>query len=74
MTVISFHSLEDRIVKNYFRQESTQCICPPGLPVCCCGHDAQLRLVTRHAVTAEKDEIEMNSRSACAKLRAAEKI
>lgn len=74
VAVISFHSLEDRIVKNYFRQESTQCVCPPGLPVCCCGHEAQLRLVTRHAVTAGKEEIEMNSRSACAKLRAAEKI
>ena len=74
VAVISFHSLEDRIVKNYFRQESTQCVCPPGLPVCCCGHEAQLRLVTRHAVTAGKEEVEMNSRSACAKLRAAEKI
>ncbi|MBR2720516.1 MAG: 16S rRNA (cytosine(1402)-N(4))-methyltransferase RsmH [Lentisphaeria bacterium] len=74
VAVISFHSLEDRIVKNYFRQESTECICPPGLPVCCCGHKAQLRLVTRRAVTAEKEEVAENSRSACAKLRAAEKI
>ena len=74
VAVISFHSLEDRIVKNYFRQESTACICPPGLPICCCDHKAQLRLVTRHAVTAEKEEIAENSRSACAKLRAAEKI
>jgi 16S rRNA (cytosine1402-N4)-methyltransferase len=74
VAVISFHSLEDRIVKNYFRKESTACICPPGLPVCCCGHEAQLKLLTRHAVSAEKEEVAANSRSACAKLRAAEKI
>lgn len=74
IAVISFHSLEDRIVKNFFRKESTQCICPPGLPVCCCGHEAELKLLTRHAVTATKSEVAENSRSACAKLRAAEKL
>ena len=74
VAVISFHSLEDRIVKNYFRRESTNCICPPGLPVCCCGHQAQLEVLTRHAVTAAPGEIAENSRSACAKLRAAAKI
>jgi len=74
MAVISFHSLEDRIVKNFFRRESTQCVCPPGLPVCCCGHVAVLKNVTRHAVTADADEIAANSRSACAKLRVAEKV
>ncbi|MBE6398901.1 MAG: 16S rRNA (cytosine(1402)-N(4))-methyltransferase RsmH [Lentisphaerae bacterium] len=74
MAVISFHSLEDRIVKNFFRRESTQCVCPPGLPVCCCGHEAALRIVTRHAVTADAEEVAANSRSACAKLRVAEKI
>lgn len=73
VAVISFHSLEDRIVKNYFRRESTQCICPPGLPVCCCGHKAQLKLLTRGAVVATAEEVAENSRSACAKLRAAEK-
>ena len=74
IAVISFHSLEDRIVKNFFRQESTACICPPGLPVCCCGHEPVLKLLTRHAVTAGEAERKENSRSACAKLRAAEKI
>ena len=74
VAVISFHSLEDRIVKNYFRRESTQCVCPPGLPVCCCGHEAVLKNVTRHAVTASAAEIAANSRSACAKLRVAEKL
>lgn len=74
ITVISFHSLEDRIVKNFFREESTQCICPPGLPVCCCGHQASLKILTRHAVSAGEEEKAVNSRSSCAKLRAAEKI
>lgn len=74
VAVISFHSLEDRIVKHYFRQESARCVCPPGLPVCCCGHRASLRLITRHAVMATPEEVAENSRSACARLRAAEKI
>jgi 16S rRNA (cytosine1402-N4)-methyltransferase len=74
MAVISFHSLEDRIVKNYFRRESTQCVCPPGLPVCCCKHEAVLKVLTRHAVTADAGEVAANSRSACAKLRVAQKI
>lgn len=74
MAIISFHSLEDRIVKNFFRRESTQCVCPPGLPVCCCKHEAALKIITRHAVSADADEVAANSRSACAKLRVAEKI
>lgn len=73
LAVISFHSLEDRIVKNFMREAATDCICPPGLPVCCCNHRASLRLVTRHAVTAEKQELEQNRRSAPARLRVAEK-
>ena len=74
IAVISFHSLEDRIVKNFFRRESTQCVCPPGLPVCCCKHNAVLKAVTRRAVTADAAEVAANSRAACAKLRVAEKI
>ena len=74
IAVISFHSLEDRIVKNYFRDESTGCHCPPGLPVCRCGHTASLRTVTRKPVTPGEAELAANRRSACAKLRAAEKI
>ncbi|MBR2344939.1 MAG: 16S rRNA (cytosine(1402)-N(4))-methyltransferase RsmH [Lentisphaeria bacterium] len=74
IAVISFHSLEDRIVKNFFRRESTQCVCPPGLPVCCCSHEAVLKVLTRHAVSAEADEVAANSRSACAKLRVAQKL
>ena len=74
IAVISFHSLEDRIVKNFFRRESTQCVCPPGLPVCTCGHQASLRVLTRHAVTADETELAENRRAACAKLRVAEKL
>ena len=75
VAVISFHSLEDRIVKEFFRRESTGCICPPGLPVCCCGHQALLSLPLRSkAVTASKEELKSNPRAACAKLRVAEKL
>lgn len=74
IAVISFHSLEDRIVKNYFRDESTGCHCPPGLPVCRCGHTASLRTVTRKPIVPGEAEVAKNRRSACAKLRAAEKI
>ena len=74
IAVISFHSLEDRIVKNHFRDESTGCHCPPGLPVCRCGHTASLRIVTRKPVTPGAEELAANRRSACAKLRVAEKI
>ncbi len=75
LAVISFHSLEDRIVKEFFRRESASCICPPGLPVCCCGHKALLNLPLRSkVVTASKEELKNNPRAACAKLRIAEKI
>ena len=75
IAVISFHSLEDRIVKEFFRKESTKCICPPGLPVCRCGHEASLSLPLRsRAVTASAGELERNPRAACAKLRIAEKL
>ena len=74
IAVISFHSLEDRMVKNFFRDESTDCLCPPGLPVCRCGHRAKLRTLTKKPLVPTKDEVEKNRRAACAKLRAAEKI
>ena len=73
LAVISFHSLEDRIVKNFMRDAAKDCVCPPGLPVCCCNHRATLKLVTRHAVAANRQELEQNRRSAPAKLRVAEK-
>ncbi len=74
MAVISFHSLEDRIVKNFFRKESTDCLCPPTQPVCTCGHRATLRLLTHHSITAKEAEILSNPRARSARLRAAEKL
>ena len=74
IAVITVHSLEDRIVKNYFRDESRDCICPPGLPVCTCGHRASLKLVNRKPLTPGEPELAANRRAACARIRAAEKI
>jgi 16S rRNA (cytosine1402-N4)-methyltransferase len=74
LAVISFHSLEDRIVKQFMRQEATGCICPPELPVCACGRTPGLRLITRRPLTASDDEIAANPRARSAKLRVAERI
>ncbi len=73
LAVISFHSLEDRIVKDLFRLEATDCICPPHVPVCVCGHVASVDLLTRKPVTATETEMAANPRSRSAKLRAVEK-
>jgi 16S rRNA (cytosine1402-N4)-methyltransferase len=74
MAIISFHSLEDRLVKQFFRRESKDCICPPEQPICTCGHKASLKILTRHAIVPSEDEILNNSRARSAHLRAAEKI
>lgn len=74
IAVISFHSLEDRFVKQLFRRLSQGCTCPPQQPVCTCGGTATLQLITRKAVKASETEIEQNSRSRSARLRVAEKI
>ena len=74
LAIISFHSLEDRIVKQKFKEYSTGCICPPDFPICVCGHKAQTKLITKHPVVAEENELKQNSRSAPAKLRVIEKI
>ena len=74
LAVISFHSLEDRIVKNAFKLAAASCICPPGLPVCCCGKKSEIKILTHKPIEAGKDEISANRRSACAKLRIAEKL
>lgn len=74
MAVISFHSLEDRIVKEFMRREATDCICPPQIPVCVCGHKAQLQLLTRKPIVPTQQEIERNPRARSAKLRAAQVI
>lgn len=74
LVAISFHSLEDRIVKQYIRREATGCICPPELPVCRCGHIATLRDLTRRAVRPGALEIAANPRARSALLRAAERV
>lgn len=74
LAIISFHSLEDRIVKQKFKELATGCICPPDFPICVCGHKASVKLVTKHPVEATKEELEINPRSAPAKLRVIEKI
>jgi 16S rRNA (cytosine1402-N4)-methyltransferase len=72
MVIISFHSLEDRLVKIFIRREAMDCICPPGIPVCVCNHKASLRILTPKPVTPSKQEIIDNPRARSAKLRAAE--
>lgn len=72
--VLTFHSLEDRIVKNVFKMDSTDCICPPRTPVCICGHKAKVKLVNRKPIIASDEEQKINSRSTCAKLRIVEKL
>ncbi len=74
LAVISFHSLEDRLIKQFFRRESQDCICPPRQPVCTCGHHAVIREITRRPVEAGPEEIIENPRSRSAKLRVAEKL
>lgn len=74
LVVISFHSLEDRIVKQFMQRESRNCICPPEQPTCTCGHAATLRILTKRPVTPSAEEVARNPRSRSARLRAAERI
>jgi 16S rRNA (cytosine1402-N4)-methyltransferase len=74
IVVLAYHSLEDRIVKRYFAREANGCTCPPDLPICACGAEARLRVLTRRPLQASDAEIQANSRASAAKLRAAERI
>jgi 16S rRNA (cytosine1402-N4)-methyltransferase len=74
LATISFHSLEDRMAKDFFKGKAAGCICPPGLPVCVCGHEPTMRVLTRKPVTPRPKEIESNPRSSSAKLRVAVKL
>jgi len=74
MATISFHSLEDRLVKSFFIVEPKDCICPPQQPVCTCGHRASLRIVTKHVVRPSAEEVAANPRARSSRLRVAEKI
>ncbi len=74
LVVIAYHSLEDRIVKQFFKKEEPHCICPPEQPVCTCGRPGRLRILTRKPVVAGDEEIKQNPRARSARLRAAEKL
>jgi 16S rRNA (cytosine1402-N4)-methyltransferase len=74
MATISFHSLEDRTVKDFFNVESKDCVCPPQQPVCTCAHRATLRILTRRPIRPSPEEVAANPRSRSARLRAAERV
>ena len=74
MAILTFHSLEDRIVKNVFKINSTDCLCPPKTPVCICGHKKTIELVNKKPIIASQDEQKQNPRSTSAKLRIIQKI
>ena len=74
IAILTFHSLEDRIVKEAFKALEKPCTCPPNFPVCVCGKEAEVKVVTKKPITAGETELKENSRSKCAKLRVAEKL
>lgn len=74
LVTIAFHSLEDRIVKNFFRYEEKSCVCPPRIPVCVCGKKPTLKVLTKRALVADENEAAENPRSSSAKMRAAERV
>ena len=74
LCIITFHPLEDRIVKNAFKTHSTDCLCPPRIPKCVCGHVADIKLITKHPIVPDDNELLSNTRSGSAKLRIAEKL
>lgn len=74
LVILSYHSLEDRIVKDVIREASLSCVCPPSFPVCVCGKEPLVKPVTKKPVTATESELKRNSRSRSAKLRAAERV
>ena len=74
IAVISYHSLEDRIVKNFFKKESKYCICLPNIPKCECNHKPKIKIITKKPVVASINELQDNRRSRSAKLRVAERI
>jgi 16S rRNA (cytosine1402-N4)-methyltransferase len=74
VVVISYHSLEDRIVKRFLNEQARGCTCPPGFPVCTCGAEATMKVLSRRPLTPTEDEMEANPRARSAKLRAAERL
>ena len=74
LAIVSFHSLEDRMVKNYFKQEASDCICPRIMPVCVCNHKSRIKIINKKPITPSEEELKDNSSSRSAKLRVVEKI
>lgn len=74
LAIITFHSLEDRIVKNKFKELEKDCICPPDFPICVCNHKAKVKVITKKPIRASKEELEDNSRAKSAKLRVCQRI
>ncbi len=74
LCVITFHSLEDRIVKNKFKEMSKKCICPPNFPVCVCNHEKKVKIISKKPILPKKEELKVNSRSHSAKLRVCERV
>lgn len=74
LCIITFHSLEDRLVKNCYTENSTGCICPKSFPICVCNHKPKIKLINKKPIIPSQEEININSRSASSKLRIAEKI
>jgi len=74
IAVITFHSGEDRIVKQFFKKQAMGCVCPPGFPVCRCGNEPKIRILTKKPIIPTDKEVKDNPRSRSAKLRIAEKL
>jgi 16S rRNA (cytosine1402-N4)-methyltransferase len=74
LVIISFHSLEDRIVKHSFRELAKDCVCPPDFPICVCDKKAEIKILTKSPIQAKKEELDNNPRARSAKLRVAEKL
>ncbi len=74
IAILTFHSLEDRIVKEAFKELAAECVCPPSFPICVCGKVKEIELITRKPLTASEEELKENTRSRSAKLRVAERI
>ena len=74
IVAISFHSLEDGIVKTLFREEEKSCVCPAKIPICICGNKQTLRILTRRPIYPSEEEVALNPRSVSAKLRVAERV
>jgi len=74
LAVISYHSLEDRIVKSFFKREAATCVCPPSLPVCVCGQTPRLKIINQRVIKPSEEEVQANPRSRSAKLRVAQRL